>query len=175
MVAAAEPVSMPDLVGRGFTDAQVADLPGGHGLGHGADGLLDRHRRVDAVEVVQVDAIGSEPAQGPVDRTADAFGSAVEPDRQPEPGQGANTGLSRDDDVIAVPPQSRAQDGLAGAATVHLGRVEQSDPGFKGMGDGPTGRGGVGPPVGRRHAQAAQTDVADIEISQMTHTSSKHE
>jgi hypothetical protein len=51
-------VGAADRRGRGFGQADVQDLPFGHELGQGADGVLDRGVRVDAVLVVDVDAVG---------------------------------------------------------------------------------------------------------------------
>ena len=51
------------VVRRRLGQAEVADLAGLDQLGHRADGLLDRHRLVDAVLVVEVDVVDAEPLQ----------------------------------------------------------------------------------------------------------------
>ena len=49
--------------GRGLRQAQVADLSGGHQLGHGPHRLLDGHAAVGAVLVVEVDVVDTQPAE----------------------------------------------------------------------------------------------------------------
>ena len=49
-------------------------LAGGDGLGHRAPGLLERHVLVDAVQLVEVDAVGLQAPQRGVDRRADVLG-----------------------------------------------------------------------------------------------------
>ena len=53
-----------DGVGADLGQADVADVAGLDHLGDGADGLLDRHGRVEPGEAVDVDVVGAEPAQG---------------------------------------------------------------------------------------------------------------
>ena len=55
---------------RRLGEAEVAHLALAHELGHGADRLLDRHRRVDAVLVVEVDVVDAEPLQRRLARAA---------------------------------------------------------------------------------------------------------
>jgi hypothetical protein len=71
-------VSPPDCCGAGLGKADVADLALDHQLGQGADGVFDGCLRVDPVLVVQVDVVGAEPLQRPLDCDADARGAAVE-------------------------------------------------------------------------------------------------
>jgi hypothetical protein len=56
-------VAAPDRLGRRLAESDVTDLAFLDQLGHCADGLLDRHVRVDAVLVVEVDVVGSEPPE----------------------------------------------------------------------------------------------------------------
>ena len=53
----------------GLGQPDVQDLSLGHQFGEGADGVLDGSVRVDAVLVVEVDAVGSEPLQRALDRS----------------------------------------------------------------------------------------------------------
>ena len=56
-------VGPADRVRRRLGQAEVADLAGLDELGHGADGLLDRHGRVDPVLVVEVEVVDAEPLE----------------------------------------------------------------------------------------------------------------
>jgi hypothetical protein len=56
----------------------VTDLSGLHKVRHGADGVLDGDRRVDAVLVVQVDVVDPEPPQRGVARGGHIGGVAVD-------------------------------------------------------------------------------------------------
>jgi hypothetical protein len=56
-------VGAADRLGAGFGQADVQDLALGDQLGERADGFLDRRVGVDAVLVVEVDAVGSEALQ----------------------------------------------------------------------------------------------------------------
>jgi len=60
-------VGAADRAGPGLGQADVADLTLGHQLGQGVGGVLDGCTGVDAVLVVQVDVVGSEPGQRPLD------------------------------------------------------------------------------------------------------------
>ena len=71
-------------VGRGLGQPEVADLAGLDQLGHGADRVLDRHGRVDAVQVVEVDVVDAEAQQRHVARLP-----ARSPGRPSTPAPGA--------------------------------------------------------------------------------------
>jgi hypothetical protein len=53
----------PDRLRRRLGEAQTANLSFLHQLGHRADRLLDRRLQVDAVLVVEIDRLHSEPLQ----------------------------------------------------------------------------------------------------------------
>ncbi len=67
-------------VGAGLGQADVAHVAGLDHLGDRADGLLDRHRGVDAPEPVDVDVIGAEPAERVGEDVLDGGGAAVDAD-----------------------------------------------------------------------------------------------
>ena len=71
------------VAARGLGEAQVADLARLDELRHGADGLLDRDRRVDAVLVVEVDVVDAEALQGGVAGRATYSGRPLMPSRAP--------------------------------------------------------------------------------------------
>ena len=70
----------------------------------GAGDVLDRHVRVDAVLVQQVDPVGPEALQGGVDDLPDVLGAAVEGAERAAAGlaaAGRKSELRRDDDLVA--------------------------------------------------------------------------
>ena len=56
-------VGAADGLRRGLGESEIAHLALSDELGHGADGLFDRHRLVDAVLVVEVDVLDTEALQ----------------------------------------------------------------------------------------------------------------
>ena len=71
-------VRAADRLRRRLGKPDVVDLSGVDQLRHRADGLLDRHVRIDAVLVVEVDVVDAEPPQRAVDRSAHVLGGAVD-------------------------------------------------------------------------------------------------
>jgi len=65
-----------DLVDGHLGEPDPAGLAGRDRLGHRAPGLLDRHLRVDPVQLVEVDVVGTQAAETAVDRLADVLGAA---------------------------------------------------------------------------------------------------
>ena len=61
----------------GLRQAEVADLAFGDELGHRSDGVLDGHLGVDAVLVVEVDVVHTQPAQGRLAGPVDVLGAAA--------------------------------------------------------------------------------------------------
>ena len=70
-------VRAPQRGGRGLGEAEEPHLARADELGHGADRLLDRRLRVDAVLVVEVDRVETEPLQAGVAGRADVLGAAA--------------------------------------------------------------------------------------------------
>ena len=56
----------------------MTHFAGSDQLGHRAHGLLDRHVRVDAVLVVQVDGIDAQPLEAGVAARVHVFGATVD-------------------------------------------------------------------------------------------------
>ena len=53
----------PQGRGADLGQAEMAHLTGGHEFGHRADRFLDRHARVEPVQIVQIDRFDTETAQ----------------------------------------------------------------------------------------------------------------
>jgi hypothetical protein len=106
--------------------AEVADLACVDEFLDGAGDLLDRHLRVDAVLVEQVDGVGAEPPEGAVDGAADVLGiagqsglAALLVEREAE--------LGGDDDLVAHGREGFADEFLVAIGAVDLGGVEEGD------------------------------------------------
>jgi len=94
---------------------------------HLADRILDRHAGVDAVLVIEVDRIETEPLQTGIAGLTHVFGAAV--DAVGAAGVAGLAELGRDHEVIAPFPLQRAADQLLVLApAIHVGAVEMIDP-----------------------------------------------
>ena len=124
------------------------------------DHVLDRHRRIDAVLVEQVDVVGPEPPQRALDHLADMLGPAVRSGR-PLAVLDAEAELRGDRHLVAPPLQRPAQQLLVGEGAVDLGRVEEGAAELEGAVDGGDGLRLVRRAVGLAHAHAAQADRRD--------------
>jgi hypothetical protein len=51
---------------RDFGEPQISHLAESHQVAHRADGLLNRHGGVDAMQVIEVNNIDTEPAEGSI-------------------------------------------------------------------------------------------------------------
>src|SRR6478735_6075901 len=56
-------VGAADRICSRLGDSEMPDLALGLELYHGADGIFDRHRVVDAMDEIEVDDIGAEPLE----------------------------------------------------------------------------------------------------------------
>ena len=80
-------VCAADGGGDRLADSESADLALGDQPGHGAHGVLDRHRRVDSMDVVEVDDVHPEAAQARLARLRHVLGPAIgrrRPARRPD-------------------------------------------------------------------------------------------
>src|SRR5262249_55244776 len=64
--------------GPDFGETDPAHLAGAYEVGHRADRFLDRHARIDAVQVVEIDRIDAEPLQASVAGLANALRAPVD-------------------------------------------------------------------------------------------------
>lgn len=140
----------------------MADLAGLDQLGQGADALLDRHVRVDAVQVVEVDVVGAQVAQGAVGRAADVLGGRVVPDEGAVVGE-LDPGLGGHDGRLAAAGQSLAEELLVAEGAVALGGVEEGDAQLQGAVDGGERFGLVGGAVVGAHPHQAEAFGADLQ------------
>ena len=128
-----------------------------------AGDVLDRHVRVDAVLVEQVDDVGPQPAQRRVGDPLDLLGAAVEPDRLAV--LDAPAELRGDHDLVAYRGERLADEFLVDVWAVDLGGVEEGDAALDRAaqdGDHRVPVAGVGP-VALGHAHGAQADGRDLQ------------
>ena len=109
----------------GFRQADVADLALAHEVGEPADGILDRHVRIDPVLIEQVDRVDPEPLERPLDRRARIGGAAVDADDlsavEPE------AELGRDHQPVALAADRLGHQFLVGERAIDLRGVEERD------------------------------------------------
>jgi hypothetical protein len=111
-------------LGRGLGQAEVLDLALLDELGHRADGLLDRHRVVDAVLVVEVDEVDAEPLERVLAGLAHVVGPAVDAEKAAVL-SALIAELAGDDDPVAALAHRPAHELLVGERPVHVGGVEE--------------------------------------------------
>ena len=152
--------------GRG--QAEIADLALGHQVGQGADGVLDRDAGVNAVLVVQVDAVRAQPPEGAFGSDTDVRRAAVEHPGAAAPVRDAAE-FGGQDDLVAAAPDGPADEFLVGERPVALGGIDKGDPELQRPVDGADGLGVIGARagIGGRHPHGAQTDAGDIQSPQL--------
>jgi hypothetical protein len=158
-------VRPPDGRRAGLGQPDVADLARGHQLAEGSDRFLDGCARVHPVLVVQVDAIGAEPSQRPVDRRPDVGGCAV---HAGPAGVRDEAELGGQNDVVPAALDRAPDQFLVDIGPVHLGGVQMCDAQIQGATDGTDRLALVaaGAGVVRRHPHGAEADTRYLESAQ---------
>ena len=159
------------LPGRHAAGAEVAHLARAHEGIEGFQGLLDWRRVVPAMDLVEVDVLHLQPAQGIVTGLEDVFTTEAAAVR---PGPHRAVDLGRHDDIVArghlaQPPAGNL---LADAVRVDVGRIEEVDPGFEGDGEMLTrlvsaDRPGAPFPIAVAHASQADARHGDSRIAKL--------
>jgi len=146
-------VGAPDRLRASFGEAEVLDLAFPDQFLHRPRDLLDRHVRVDAVLVEEVDAVGLEASQRLLGDPTDPLGPAVE--ARPRISV-LEAELRRDHDLVAERGERLADDLLVRVGTVRLCGVEEGDTALDGRPD----EGDRLLLVGRRAVGEAQSHAA---------------
>jgi hypothetical protein len=138
-----------------FGQADVADVPGLHHIGDGADGLLDGDRGVQAGGPVDVDAIHTEAGEAVREEVLYGGGTRVksEPDAI---GTTERAELDRDQGLAATALERAAHQDLIVSHAVEIAGVEQRDAGVQGGVDGSDALVVVGGTVHSGHSHAAE-------------------
>jgi hypothetical protein len=106
-------------------EAHVAGLAGAHHVVEGAQRLLQRRDGIHAVDLVQVDVIGAQAAQAPVDAVHDVLARQA---HVVGAGAGAAAHLGGEHELAAVEAHRRdglAYQALALALVVDVGRIQE--------------------------------------------------
>src|SRR5438128_1190730 len=115
----------PDALGPGLAQAQKADLAVLDQPGHGADRLLDRHRRIDAVLIVEVDGFDAEPLEARLAGLSDIGGAAVDAVGAARPAGLAE--FAGEHDAVAPALKRPAKQLLVLTPAIHVRAVEVID------------------------------------------------
>src|SRR5215217_4819515 len=154
-----DPLGLDDLAGRERRRPDVANLPLAHQVGQRAERFVDIRVFLGAVDLVQVDPVRAQPAQAVLHFTDDPAARVAELVRVVAH---LAVDLGGQDDVVALPVRERlAHDLLRLAARVHVGGVDEVDPGVERAVDDADRRVVVGLAPGAEHhrAEAERADA----------------
>jgi hypothetical protein len=154
-------IGAADCCGRGLGDPDVAHIARLHHVGDRADRVLDRHRRVDAGRLIQVDVVGAEAGEAVGEERLHRVGRGVQ--SEPFSVRTAQRAEAHRDEGTLAPSalEGFLQQHLVLAHAVHVGGIEHGDAGLERGMDRGDAFAVVGRPVPARHAHAAQTDLRD--------------
>ena len=150
------------VLGRGLRQADVADVAGLYHVGDGADGVLDRHLRIDPRGLIEIDIIGAQSLERIGEEVLGRRRTCVIAQAL---AVGIAHGAVFDGDEGALPPpafQGFAQHQFGVAGAVEIGRVDQRDAGVERGLDGRDAFGIVGRTVAAGHAHASETDSGNL-------------
>ena len=123
-----------ELPGMHRGGADIAGLAGLHHVMQRLQRFLDRRRVVEAVDLVEIDIIGAEPAQAVVDLVEDRLARQAGAVRA---GAHAVEHLGGEHDVLAPGEilDGAADDLLRGAVRIDIGGIEEIDPELERLAD----------------------------------------
>ncbi len=160
-------VGRADRLGRDLRQAIAADVALAHEVAHGADGLGQRHVRVQPVQVVEVDVVGLQAAEAVLQRLAQGGRAAIDQALAVlvEPQAALGSQVER---AVAV-LQHLADQGLVGAEAIERGGVEVGVARVERalehrLGGRPIGAIAIG--VGQAHA--AEADLGDLSGAELS-------
>ncbi len=136
----------------------MAHLAGALQIGHRADGFLDRHVRIDTVQVIQIDDLDTEPPQARIARLAYIRGTAVDHALGRVGRIVLETELGREHDAVASTGDGTTDQLFVRVRPVDVGGVEQSDARVERSVDRGDRFDVVALAVEVAHAHAAETD-----------------
>ena len=150
--------------------APVQDLAFGHQVLHRTGDILDRHLRVDAVLVEEIDAVGAQALQHALDGQLDTVRAADEP-RAPLAGLEIDVPaeLRGDHHLVAERLHAFAEDPFHLVGAVGLGRVVEGDATVEGRPDDVDhlGPGRDRRLIGAAHVLDAEADAGDLQRAKL--------
>ena len=151
---------------RTFGNAEMADLALLLQPRHRAHRVLDRHVRIDAVDVVEVDALDIEPFQARLARAFHIIGRAAH--AAAAIGRADLAEFRREHDLVAAALDRSAEQLLVAAVAVSIGTVDEVDAKL-GRAMHRRNRFGLARlAIDRRHAHAAEAHRRHFESAQLT-------
>jgi hypothetical protein len=154
-------VRAADRLGPRLRQSEGADLALLDQALHRADGLLDRHVRVDAVLVIEIDDLQAKTLQARLAGLHDVLGTAV--DSLLAVGALGLAELGCDDDLVAPALERAPEQLLVVPPAIHVGRVEVVDAAVERVVDDRDRLVVVGVAVDARHRHAAKSDGGDLD------------
>src|SRR3954453_10947145 len=155
-----------ELLTAHVRDADVADLALALQVAERAERLLDRHVRVDGVQLVEIDPLQAEPPQAALAALAQPLGAAV---AVPAPRSGTHeAALRRDHEAVRIRMERLRDQLLADVGAVGVGGVDQRDAALDDAAQKRPGGGRVGrrpPHAVSRDAHGAEAEPAHLEVA----------
>src|SRR4029077_5578181 len=109
--------------GRGFGEAEVADLARFHQLGHRAYGIFDRRVGIDPMLIVKIDNVGAEALQTGFASGADVFGTSGNFAPGRIVGRSHDSELGGDSNFVAAAANRSADQLLVAMRSVGVGGI----------------------------------------------------
>jgi hypothetical protein len=150
--------------GGRFREPEKPHLPRRHEFAHRSDRLFDRHLRIDAVLVVQVDRLDPQPLQARLTGLTHVCGRAVDAEEFAVRSTDVSE-LRREHDGFAAIRDRFADQLFVRPGPVHIGRIEKRDPEIDRTVDRSDRFRLVAVAVEFRHAHAAEAERRDDEAA----------
>ena len=128
---------------------------GGDQVGHGPHALLDRHLRINPVQIIKVDDIGAQAGQAGIARRRDPRGRAVDLDGCATRASSQPT-LGRQHDRLPMRRKYRSNQAFVAPGSIDVGRVEKGDPAGQRQLERPGRLLIIGNAIGLGHPHASQ-------------------
>jgi hypothetical protein len=155
-------VRAPDRLRRCFRQAEESHLPLSHEIGHRAGRLLDGHRAIDPMLIIEIDVVHAEPPERGIAGGFHVLGPAVLPDEL-SVRRAHVAEFGREDHLLALSFDRLADQDLVGEWPVDVGRVEERDAEVQGPMDRRDRLGVVAGAVEVRHPHAAESQRGDAQ------------
>jgi hypothetical protein len=151
-----------DRLGRGFREAEIADLALADERRHGADRLLDRRLRVHPVLVIEVDDLDAEAAKASLAAAPHIVCRALHA-HEASIGLAQDAELGREHDLVSTAGDGLADELLVVPLPVDIRGVQEADAELDGAMEGGDGFTLIARAIELAHAHAAETERRDLQ------------